>query len=171
MLSGEKNKNIHEPQSETEFPGLIPGHSGWPNHSQMSSPLSSQDNGSSVRWALGAPHQSALYCTVNSVIGRIFLCFPFASTFQYSGSQLTGELGSKDSMKGKNCVQTALLKPLGRYHGRGQHNISRKFSLAQDAPALGPRAAAPRTWAGGVVTEVMERVADSKFKSYFHSAE
>lgn len=51
---------------------------------------------------------------------------PFASTFKYSESQLTGELGSKDSTKGKKCVQMA--------HGGDQH-ISHKFSPAQDAPA------------------------------------
>lgn len=125
MLSGEKKKNIHESQSQRALPGSIPGLLVTQSLG-VSSPRSSQDNGSSVRWELGCFQPQYLVLRHLPLIGGGSFPLPFASTFKYSESQLMGELGSKDSTKGKKCVQMA--------HGGDQH-ISHKFSPAQDAPA------------------------------------
>lgn len=88
--------------SQSAFPGVIPGYSGWPNHSQMSFLLSSQDRLLSLvgTWLLPA----ATHCTaVYPAPGGIFLCYPFASTFHYSELRLQWQLGSKDSTKAKTA--------------------------------------------------------------------
>lgn len=124
----EKQKHPRVPVTDS-ISWLDPGHSGWLSQPQMSFPLSSEDTGSSVWWYLAASHQGALCCAMYPLIGGGFSATPWLSSFSV---QLTGELGSKDSRKGKNCVQMALLKPLGRHYGGDQHYISHKSKPARD---------------------------------------
>ena len=111
---------------------------------------------------LAASSHSTLYHTIYQSLEGSF-CYPFASTFQYSESQLTRELGSKDSMKGKHCVQMALEKPLGRHRGRDPHDIPRKSGPAKGAPAPRPRTV-PRPEPGMSDLRRMEKIAGTELQ-------
>ena len=129
MLSGEKNKNIHESQSQIAFPGWILVTRGDSVSLRCLSLclLKTQAPQSGGTWLLPTRAPCAVLCIHSS--GGGFSATPWLSSFSV---QLTGELGSKDSRKGKNCVQMALLKPLGRHYGGDQHYISHKSKPARD---------------------------------------